>query len=107
MRSSSPEKIICDIKRRMHKQYSAKEKIRIVLDGLRSRDRIAGLCRREGIARSPFYRWSKGFDDGGLSDYDLVNVSAVICSEIKPIRNMMTAALRVNMLIFVNRPIVM
>jgi transposase len=51
-RASSSEKIIRDIKRKTRKQYSAEEKIRIVLDGLRGEDSIAELCRREGIAQS-------------------------------------------------------
>ena len=54
--TSSSEKIIRDIKRRTRKQYSAEEKIRIVLDGLRGEDSIAELCRREGIAQSLYYR---------------------------------------------------
>ena len=51
-RTSSSEKIIRDIKRKTRKQYSAEEKIRIVLDGLRGEDSIAELCRQEGIAQS-------------------------------------------------------
>jgi len=51
-RTSSSEHIIRDIKRKTRKQYSAEEKIRIVLDGLRGEDSIAELCRREGIAQS-------------------------------------------------------
>jgi len=51
-RISSSEQIIRDIKRKTRKQYSAEEKIRIVLDGLRGEDSIAELCRREGIAQS-------------------------------------------------------
>ena len=51
-RVSSSEKIIRDIRRKTRKQYSAEEKIRIVLDGLRGEDSIAELCRREGIAQS-------------------------------------------------------
>jgi len=51
-RASSSEKIIRDIRRKTRKQYSAEEKIRIVLDGLRGEDSIAELCRQEGIAQS-------------------------------------------------------
>jgi transposase len=51
-RTASSEQIIRDIKRKTRKQYSAEEKIRIVLDGLRGEDSIAELCRREGIAQS-------------------------------------------------------
>ena len=50
-RPASSERIIRDIKRKTRKQYSAEEKIRIVLDGLRGEDSIAELCRREGIAQ--------------------------------------------------------
>ena len=48
---SSSEKIVKDIKRATRKQYSAEEKIRIVLDGLRGEDSIAELCRKEGISQ--------------------------------------------------------
>ena len=64
-RQSSSERIIKDIKRRTRKQYSAEEKIRIVLDGLRGEDSIAELCRREGIAQGLYYKWSKDFMEAG------------------------------------------
>jgi transposase len=40
--------------------FSAEDKIRIVLDGLRGEDSIAELCRREGVVQNPYFRWSKG-----------------------------------------------
>ena len=55
----SSEEIVKDIRRATRKQYSAEEKIRIVLDGLRGEQSIAELCRREGIAESLYYSWSK------------------------------------------------
>ena len=61
----SSEKIIRDIKRNRRKQYSAEEKIRIVLDGVRGEDSIAQRCRREGIAQSLYYKWSKDFMEAG------------------------------------------
>jgi transposase len=64
-RPSSSEQIIRDIKRKTRKQYSAEEKIRIVLDGLRGEDSIAELCRREGIVQSHYYKWSKDFMEAG------------------------------------------
>jgi len=64
-RPSSSEPIIRDIKRKTRKQYSAEEKIRIVLDGLRGEDSIAELCRREGIAQGLYYKWSKDFMEAG------------------------------------------
>ncbi|WP_371685683.1 transposase, partial [Tropicimonas sp. IMCC6043] len=53
------------IKRKTRKHYSAEEKIRIVLAGLRGEERIAALCRRDGIGESLFYPWSKGFLEAG------------------------------------------
>ena len=64
-RPASSERIIRDIKRKTRKQYSAQEKICIVLDGLRGEDSIAELCRREGIAQSLYYKWSKEFMEAG------------------------------------------
>ena len=59
------EKAVRDIRRRTRKQYSAEEKIRVVLSGLRGEDSIAALCRREGIAESLYYSWSKEFLEAG------------------------------------------
>jgi transposase len=47
------------------RHYSAEEKIRIVLEGLRGEDSIAELCRRQGIAQNLYYRWSKDFLEAG------------------------------------------
>ena len=58
------EKVVQDIRRATRKHYSAEEKIRIVLEGLRGEDSIAELCRREGIAQNLYYRWSKDFLGG-------------------------------------------
>ena len=64
-RQTGAAKAIKDIRRATRKQYSAEEKIRIVLDGLRGEDSIAELCRREGIAQSIYYKWSKEFLEAG------------------------------------------
>ncbi len=59
------ERVIRNIRRATRKRYSAEEKIRVVLDGLRGEDSIAELCRREGIAQSLYYSWSKEFLEAG------------------------------------------
>jgi transposase len=59
------EKVVRDIRRATRKQYSAEEKIRIVLEGLRGEEGIAELCRREGIVQNLYYRWSKDFLEAG------------------------------------------
>ena len=61
----SAEKVLKDIRRRTRKQHSAEEKVRIVLEGLRGEASIAELCRREGIATSLYYSWSKEFLEAG------------------------------------------
>jgi transposase len=58
---SKATKVVKDIRRANRKLYSAEEKIRIVIDGLRGDHSIAELCRKEGIAQSMYYSWSKQF----------------------------------------------
>ena len=64
-RQTGAAKAIKDIRRATRKQYSAEEKIRIVLEGLRGEESISALCRREGIAESLYYSWSKEFLEAG------------------------------------------
>ena len=64
-KAGSAEQAVRDIRRATRKQYSAEEKIRIVLEGLRGEDSIAELCRREGINQNLYYRWSKEFLEAG------------------------------------------
>ena len=59
------DKLVKNIRRRTSRKYSAEEKIRIVLAGLRGEESIAALCRREGIAQSLYYKWSKEFLEAG------------------------------------------
>ena len=58
-------KLVRDIKRATRRKFSAEEKIRIVLAGLRGEDSIAELCRREGLHQNLYYRWSKEFLEAG------------------------------------------
>ena len=61
----SAEETVRDIRRATRRHFSAEEKIRIVLEGLRGEDSIAELCRKEGIAQNLYYRWSKEFLEAG------------------------------------------
>ena len=61
----SAEKTVRDIRRATRRKYSAEEKIRMVIEGLRGEDSIAELCRREGINANVYYRWSKEFMEAG------------------------------------------
>ena len=62
---ATPEQIVKNIRRATRKHHSAEEKIRVVLEGLRGEYSIAELCRREGIAESLYYSWSKEFLEAG------------------------------------------
>ena len=68
-KSSKPkvtaEKVVKDIRRKTRRHFSAEDKIRVVLEGLRGDDSIAELCRKEGIAQSLYYTWSKEFMEAG------------------------------------------
>ena len=59
------EQVVKDIRRATRRHFSAEDKIRIVLEGLRGDDSIAELCRKEGIAQSLYYTWSKEFMEAG------------------------------------------
>ena len=59
------EATVREIRRKTRKKYSAEEKVRIVLEGLRGEEKIAELCRREGIHQNMYYKWSKEFLEAG------------------------------------------
>ena len=82
----SSERIVKDIRRATRKQYSAEEKIRIVLDGLRGELSIAELCRRERIAESLYYNWSKEFLEAGKKRLAGDTARAATSDEVKALR---------------------
>ena len=57
----SPDFIVLEIKSKTHHKFSAEEKIRIILEGLRGEQSITDLCRREGIHSSIYYKWNNAF----------------------------------------------
>ena len=63
--SEEAEKAVRDIRRATRRLYSAEEKVRIVIAGLRGEDSVAELCRKEGINQNLYYRWSKDFLEAG------------------------------------------
>ncbi len=66
-KKASAEETIKTIRRKTQRKHTAEEKICVVLEGLRGEDTIAELCRREGIAQSLYYKWSKEFLEAGKS----------------------------------------
>jgi transposase len=80
------ERVVRDIRRATRKQHSAEEKIRIVLEGLRGEESIASLCRREGIAESLYYAWSKEFLEAGKRRLAGDTARAATTDEVKALR---------------------
>src|SRR5713101_4956809 len=84
--SAEAEKRIRDIRRATRRQYSAEEKIRIVIAGLRGEDSIAELCRKEGINQNLYYRWSKDFWKAGKKRLAGDTAREAIGDEVKEIQ---------------------
>ena len=63
--SKSPKSVVREIKRKTRRKFNSEERIRIILEGLKGEDSIAAICRREGIAPSLYYKWSKMFLQAG------------------------------------------
>src|SRR5436190_8733663 len=80
------EQIVKDIRRATRKHYSAEDKIRIVLDGVRGESSVAELCRREGIAESLYYSWSKEFLEAGKRRLAGDTARAASSEEVKDLR---------------------
>ena len=86
-RGTASQKVVKDIRRATRKHYSAEEKIRVVLDGLRGEESIAELCRHEGIAQSLYYSWSKEFLEAGKRRLAGDTARAASTSEVKDLRS--------------------
>lgn len=80
------ESAVRDIRRRTRRHYSAEEKIRIVLEGLRGEESIGELCRREGLNANVYYRWSKEFLEAGKKRLSGDTTREATSSELKELR---------------------
>ena len=80
------EQVIKEFRRATRRPFSAEEKIRIVLSGLRGEDSIAELCRREGIVQNLYYRWSKEFLEAGKKRLAGDTARAATPQEVKDLR---------------------
>ena len=82
----SAEKVVKDIRRATRRHFSAEDKIRIVVEGLRGEESIAELCRREGIVQNLYYRWSKDFLEAGKKRLAGDTARAATSDEVKDLR---------------------
>ncbi len=80
------EKMVRDIRRKTRRKHSTEEKIRIVLEGLRGEESLAALCRREGIAESLYYSWSKEFLEAGKKRLAGDTARQATSNEVKALR---------------------
>ena len=86
MTKQDAEKTVRDIRRATRRKFSAEEKIRIVLEGLRGEETIAELCRKEGIAQNLYYRWSKEFLEAGKKRLAGDTAREATSDEVKELR---------------------
>ena len=84
--SDEAEKRVRDIRRATRRQFSAEEKVRIVIAGLRGEDSVAELCRKEGINQNLYYRWSKEFLEAGKKRLAGDTARAATSDEVKDLR---------------------
>lgn len=82
----SAEAVVKDIRRATRKHHAAEDKIRVVLEGLRGEYSIAELSRREGIAESLYYSWSKEFLEAGKRRLNGDTERAASTPEVKDLR---------------------
>jgi transposase len=84
---TSPESIVREIKRKTRRKFTAEEKIRIVLEGLRGEESISDLCRKEGIHPTMYYKWSKSFLESGKRQLSGDTIREASSNEVKELRD--------------------
>ncbi len=84
---AAADKVVKGIRRKTRKHYSAEEKIRVVLAGLRGEESIASLCRQEGISESLYYSWSKEFLEAGKRRLSGDTARQATSPEVKDLRS--------------------
>ena len=78
--------VVTQIRKATRRRFSADEKIRIVLEGLRGELSISEICRREGIASSVYYKWSKAFLEAGKNGLTKDTLREASSDEVKRLR---------------------
>jgi transposase len=83
---AKPKDVIKQIRKATRRKFSAEDKIRIVLEGLRAEIPISELCRREGIAASIYYKWSKTFLESGKNGLTRTVLRDATTDEVKRLK---------------------
>jgi transposase len=79
--------VVREIKCKTRRKFNSEEKIRFVLEGLKGEDSIAAICRREGMAASLYYKWSKTFLQAGKRRLDNDMIREVNSDEVRELRH--------------------
>ena len=79
--------VVSQIKKATRRRFTAEEKIRIVLEGLRGEHSISEICRREGIAASVYYKWSKAFLEAGKNGLTRDTLRDASSDEVKRLKS--------------------
>ena len=82
----SPESIVREIKRKTRRKFTAEEKIRIILEGLRGEESLTDLCRKERIHPTMYYKWSKSFLEAGKRQLNGDTIREASSNEVKELR---------------------
>jgi len=83
---SDPKNVISQIRKATRRKFTAEEKIRIVLETLRGEIPISDICRREGIAASLYYKWSKEFLEAGKNGLTKETLRDATSDEVKKLK---------------------
>ena len=85
--TQNPESVVNEIKRNTRRNFNSEEKIRIIFEYLRGEDSIANICRKEGIAPSIYYKWSKAFLEAGKRQLNGDTIREASSNEVSNLRN--------------------
>ena len=79
--------VVRQIRKATRRKFSADEKIRIVLEGLRGEQSISEVCRKEGIAASIYYKWSKAFLEAGKNGLTKDTLRDATSEQVKQLKS--------------------
>ena len=84
--AKEPKDVVKQIRKATRKKFSAEDKIRVVLEGLRAEISISELCRKEGISAATYYKWSKDFLDAGKNGLTLQTKRDATSDEVRELK---------------------
>jgi len=84
---SDPKNVVSQIRKATRRRFTAEEKIRIVLEALRGEIPVSDICRREGLAASMYYKWSKEFLEAGKNGLTKETLRDATSDEVKKLKS--------------------